>query len=488
MTEDVLVRMGIDARPVSAALRGVRKSFAELKSDLGRMNPFSILQTGLGALGIAASGAALAAFGKSAIDFAGQITDMAEATGATGTTIQSFGMQVAQSGGSVEDAQKALGKIADKLKETGDRTKTTDQALAELADKVKDAKNPVDQLAIASEALGDKLALKVVNSLREGSKGLEDFKKAASASILSEAELARLDDIGDRFTTMGAKLKAWMGRGISIASSAFMGDSGTAQMIKEINALMAGGGKTPGGIRADPKKVAEAAEKLARAERDLDFNRRTERGKAVILQKELLTLQEKALKADEGSVEKLEAKTKALEKQKELEDQIEKVNKLDADFAKKKLDDKEKLLLQLQKERGIVQEISAAERDRAVGRGRLETRLGDQTKFSLQDLASINPDRYTTPAMRRDIWNARRVQWMEGRARSLAAHGYEDQAQKVLGEADKVRSGIKSLTSDERFPYEEMLNSERKQAEALEKLYEKASNEGMKVEVVGVAP
>lgn len=485
MTEDILVRMGIDARPVTAALRGVRKDLADFKNSVSQIGPLNFLRSGLGTVGIAAGGAALVSFGKSAIDMAGEITDASEAVGATGETFQSWARKVELSGGTANDATAALGKLAEKANESGT---TTDKALARLADQVQAATTPVEQLAIASDLLGEKLAVKVVGALKDGSKGLQEFKESIAGSMLTDAELNRLDEIGDKFGTIGARLRGWAGKGISLFSTAIMGDAGTAQMIKEINAVMAGGKSGSGKPAVDPKKVAEAAEKLAKAQRDLDYNGRTERGKAVILQKELLTLQEKARATEEGSVEQMEAKTKALEKQKELEDQIEKANKLDADFAKKKLDDKEKLVKELQKEREIAMDINDAERDRSMLQKKLETKLGDQTKFSLQDLASINPDRFTTRDMRRDIWNARRVAWLQNRAQALAARGYEEPAQRVLGFADKIRSGIKSLTSDERFPYEEMLNAENKQLEALNKLYEKASNEGMKVEVVAVAP
>ena len=354
LTEEVLIRMGVDARPVTAALRGVRKDFAALKDGLRNMNPMSALQGISGKLLGAGIGAAVTMAVKKSIDFAEQVKDLSESLNVNVETLQAWQLQVARSGGTAEQAATGLEKLAVKIGEarTGNeqaadsfkrlgisledaegKGKPTEAILYEIADRIKAIEDPTIRAQVAFDLFG-KSGLKMVNALQEGSKGLEDFKRAASGKILSENEVAQLDKLSKIGSSMGKFATTAVGKGVALLSTAWLGDVAFNDWIKQVKK-----GSTPeantNDFEAQAAKAKEAAKALAdyeKARRENTMKHMTERMKLRLMEKEERQIRADLRDAEDDSIEQVRLKTELLEKQKEIADQAEKVQKQQRDW------------------------------------------------------------------------------------------------------------------------------------------------------------
>lgn len=478
MTDEILIRMGLDARPLHTGLRGIRNTLQQFKGDLsstvGKLGGVAgIVGTVIGTLSIAV--AAIAKLGWSAMEYAGQISDMSDATGMATDTIQAFALRVSQSGGSVDDAQRAIAKFANEIKATGGNP---EREFRKLMDRIAAAETPIRQLAIASEVFGEKMGVKVVNAMKEGSAAFDEFKKKSSGKILDEREVLVLDYIGDTIDNFKATLTTLGGKALAFLATPFSGPGIIEANLNKSNKPKGAGDK----IVEDTKALAKELEKLNKARRDRDYEQHTEAQKADILAKEAATLQDKINKSANGSLEQTKLKVELMEKEKDLNAQLEKAHKAEEDFLKRKKDAQEKINEKKEKERQTLVAINKQLDTAAYALIDLQDAKRNRSKSStLGELADTNIDRWTTGNMRGQILTARRVRWLEQRGKWLAQHGYEDESQKVFGNADKLRSGLTALTQDERTPFLELEKTSKQQAASLDELLMRAKADGIVV-------
>ena len=158
-------------------------------------------------------------------ELAGNLVDTADAVGLTTTQLQAYQFAATQGGLKSEEFNKALSKfvlnVGDAKNGTGSLTsafkdldpvllnnirnaQSQDQAFRLVADAIKNAKNETEAAAISSAAFGDKVGVKMVNALREGSAGLDEFTRQAQAAglIMDEQLIRQAEAAGDKLSLL----------------------------------------------------------------------------------------------------------------------------------------------------------------------------------------------------------------------------------------------------------------------------------------------
>ena len=510
MIEEVVIRMGMDARPVSAALRGVRKEFSTFKTDLKALDPMSMLTSTLGMIGIATSIGALAAGAKGLMTFAHELRTSAEALSVNTTTLQAWQIRVSKTGGDTESAEKALVKLAAKInsaaegnkeavtsfeklgiafKRVDGTTRTTTEVLRDLMDRTHAAGDPMRQLAIASDLVGDKLGVKVVNALKDGTKAFDEFTKASSGKILNDAEIGRLEDLKKATAGLGSRAKGAGATAMTMVSSLWMGDPQLQALLKKMKAermedlAKEQAAEEMKSVKA--KALAEVMIKVDEKKREIKIASMTLEDKVLFLQGEQAKLAQGLVGTEDGSVAQAKIHLEIVEKEKEVFAAMAEQGRDQAERAKKINDDKEKAqekhIHKLKVEKELTAEINEAASKVRESKGDLKHAKGDRSKFSLSDLADVSVGYNTTRDMRKQVMTAREIERLEKRGRFEASLGLGKDSEADFGRADKLRSGLSALTESDRLPFKSLEKSAAEQAKALNKLLEKASGEGLRI-------
>ncbi len=213
--EDIMVKMGLDARPMTAALRGARKDLADFRTEVGKsFNKFG----GLGGV-IAATGAVIGYGVHKVMEYADGLQNLSEQADVSTDTIQRFNDQAIQSGASAEVAASGIAKIVEKI---GEAVQGNPQALAAFA-KLKIGMDDLlskdnDQvLALVGErlsAISDsaaRMAIQVELAGKAGKKlgpALMGLGRDGIGPIASGEAVRAIDRFGDSLTLLGNKAKA----------------------------------------------------------------------------------------------------------------------------------------------------------------------------------------------------------------------------------------------------------------------------------------
>jgi hypothetical protein len=181
-----------------------------------------------GALAAGLSVGLLAGLAKKALDFAGSIGEVAQSLGVTTKELQVFRYAVAQNGGTVEQADQALGKFAISISKAqsgskqaaaafqavgvslGDlRTKSKTEILGQIADQMK-ATGGASANAAAGVAIFGKGFLKIAPTLDQGSAGLSQLSAAAEklGIVLSDRQIQQADETADKLDAVRTVLAA----------------------------------------------------------------------------------------------------------------------------------------------------------------------------------------------------------------------------------------------------------------------------------------
>jgi hypothetical protein len=191
------------------------------------------VQGSLGTLGtafkaFAASAAVnfLGQLGLSAVRAGAQIGDLAETIGITAEQVQVFNRLAVASGSSSESMAKGLQSIAEqsvdaesKLSKLFAANGITAQGMAvndvirTFTDLLKNARNPAEQLAIATEVLGTRVGRDLIEALRTGAAGYDEAMQSmiASGELMSNAEIARLQELETQYNLVTDRIaQYWM--------------------------------------------------------------------------------------------------------------------------------------------------------------------------------------------------------------------------------------------------------------------------------------
>lgn len=444
MIDHVLIRLGLDASEVGRTMRTLTGTFKKWGDGISKSisDSFKSAFRNFGAL---FSVAGIVAMTRRLANMADEVKGASEALGVSTDFIQGFRTAVSQNSGTVEQANKGLEKLSMlagqgsksfekwgiSLTDVNGRIKTTQELILEISDKMKSATSGAERSAIAFDFFG-KSGAALIPTLLMGSEALEAY--IASSKKLSAEDIVRLANAQDALSLaldkttiafgglVGGLMRA--GEAWDYLSSKTREDrvSRIAKQFLRLQSQVSGAGMLGvayATIGALPSVLGDAAGELD-ASRPGAGATPSESGKT-----ELTNL--------DKAQDILSLMTVPLRQILNLKEIALKVSKLQTEQIKK----------QLQLERS---------------KADLASEKSDRGKYTLEELASVNPFQFRRGSFaRNDIFNARRVQNLEGQAKNLNLT--PDQRNNLLSEADKLRGGIGNLKDSERFPFKKMEES-----------------------------
>lgn len=199
-------KLSVNSAPFKQGLEEARQGAKKFKEDL--TSEF----TGAFA-GLLAAGAVIERV-KAAIEHFGQVGDLAERFDVSAEALQRLGYAGGQSGLSLEEVAKGVTKLKiamgaavqnagpqremfEKLGFTMESLKDAnpEEVFHKIADAVKNTADPMEQLAIAEAAFGNKLAVSMLPMLKLGSDGLKEM--GGEAAVMSDGMVAQLKQADD---------------------------------------------------------------------------------------------------------------------------------------------------------------------------------------------------------------------------------------------------------------------------------------------------
>lgn len=506
-TEEVVLRLGFNAGPASAGMRGF----------VGRMGAFK-QELSSSLAGAFSFGAALGFFNK-VIDHFDDIKDRAENLNVSTDFFQGMARTFATNGSSAEAFAKAMDKLNIKLGQAREGNKqavadlqrygltlaqiahaSTEDVFYQLADSLR-ATGDNSKIAAGAFDIFGKSGASMVSVLSHGSDTLKQFVK--DARKLSEEDVKALsqvkDDLkngwesalvaGGKLLTMWGKLAAAAGE---FSVHGFNGDSWKGARAAEVHARLAAEKKAVQDkvdadiaaskqAEADALKQAAAAEtaRLDAAERALETYREIQQLEAYTLTdtKQLAVLQDRVADAVEhlartdldaeqrrkGELTLARAKLDVSKKQNEIS---EKQAKWEAESAKAA----EEFRRKKAEAAALMQRNFRSLTDAQRGR----------TDWTLQDIANLEGQQLSRGA-RWKIGAAQRVLDMREQARFLRLEGDETGVNRLLGESDKLASSITGLSAAEMNPLGELVKSFGETKENMKALADMAAKQGIRV-------
>lgn len=181
-----------------------------------------------GALAAGLSVGLLAGLAKKALDYAGSLGEVAQSLGVTTKHLQTFRFAVQQNGGTVEQADQALGKFAISISKALSGSEQAAEAFAAVGVSLKDLQTKskpeilgiiADQMkktggasanAAAGVAIFGKGFLKIAPTLDQGSQGLNELSAAAErlGIVLSDRQIQEADRTADKLDAVKTVLAA----------------------------------------------------------------------------------------------------------------------------------------------------------------------------------------------------------------------------------------------------------------------------------------
>lgn len=253
--------------------------------------------SGIGsALGIGLSVGAVTAFGKSILDLGGQIADLSSVADLNARSFQTISTIAGDSGVSMEEVAKASEMMRMKVQDAasngadplnkslrrlgltaeGLSALTTSEKWEVLSDRMVHATNKQEAMNIASEIFGAKIGPKLRATFAEIAGGLGKASAGMTGLILSDDQLAKIDEFGDKLGRLGKMAKVF-------AVNILDGSVGFQKLWEDMKAMAGykekigkndirnpGANIIPGGVASmTPEKTQQEllAEKMARAMR-----------------------------------------------------------------------------------------------------------------------------------------------------------------------------------------------------------------------------
>lgn len=220
---DVVVGIGGDISDLQRKTQAGERSITSFAGKVTSNVRAQFSSLGDSIAGAFAAGAVISQI-KGTLDHFGNVQDMADRLGATAESIQKLDLMGAPSGAGAEDIVNSLTKVMRALDDTENATArgafqrlgidmqrmasaSPDQQLLMLADAFQRAQEKGEGFTEIYDLLG-KSASKLIPVLRQSR---EDLERLAATPVLSDAQVARLDEIGDKLTGLAQKLTISVG-------------------------------------------------------------------------------------------------------------------------------------------------------------------------------------------------------------------------------------------------------------------------------------
>lgn len=219
-----LQRLASEIKRVEDAEEQAAKQ-AKAMADAQKGGVSSDLLGTLGKLGPAITGAfsvgAIVSFGKSLVDMASQIHDVAEQTGLSTDAVQELKYAATQTGTTFETVTKSIDKLSKNLEDGNKNTTqslkelglslvdlqrmTPDQAFTAVAEAIKQVPDPMKQTQLAMELFG-KSGAQILPAIKEG---MSDLREEAHkfGQVLDKEAIDSLEAFGDKFDRLMTGLK-----------------------------------------------------------------------------------------------------------------------------------------------------------------------------------------------------------------------------------------------------------------------------------------
>jgi hypothetical protein len=468
--EDVDIKLGLDAKSFQRGLTSVRASAKQWSNEVASSFKSAF-----------AVGAVLAGI-KTLADQMLQLKRNAEDFGTSIEFLQGIQRLSVKFGGSAEDANNALTKLAetigqarteggaaeDKFKrfgislyDTAGQAKTTEEVFKDIANAYRNSSDAATKAALAFEFFG-RTGRNINNILGEGADGIDSYTKQMERFWLV-ASPEKVNAMADAWNRLKASISGLAANILGGAASGLqfsfglMGALSTGASVRDaLNAASEAAGYS-GQIAERGSQAVDQAQRLAAENQKLaDIAERTEKirrdGVAETDKERLANLSieiqmaRDAMQAEDDKVKRAEKLLK-LEELKTKEGELQR--KIAADAASLQMERMDRIG-EIEKRR---KELTAAREDR--------------TKFTLGELAGANVRGVSDPALRADIMKAREVQRLQGQAERLRLSGRAGsigEAQGLLNRADELRQSIGSLRSEERLTNMDRNIADTKQA------------------------
>ena len=220
-------KMGGDTSKFNSAIKGASSRTMEFKSLLKSIGPaFSV---GFLIAGIQRLTAEISNTGKTArklgvgVELLQEMRFAAELTGVAQTALdmglQRFTRRLAEAAQGGGELKGVLEQYNIQLKNNDGTTRSNVQVLGDLAEVIKNTENPAEQLRIAFKAF-DSEGAALVNTLRDGRAGLDEFRLAArkAGAVISKETVNQFEIFDDQITTVKTSLKGL----VSVTLGAFL--------------------------------------------------------------------------------------------------------------------------------------------------------------------------------------------------------------------------------------------------------------------------
>lgn len=490
MTEEAIIKMGLDAAGVAAGLRSIQAQFKGFGESIGHL--FKHVGDHLmGSLGIAGGMMAI----ERALKRVQDIQRMSESLGVSTGFAQDIRNVGVVAGISGEAIEKMMGKFIKGLPVGSD----VEQQFYKIADKIKGIEDPSERARVAVDAFG-KSGVKMVAVLEKGSQALRE--EAAQFAKFNDAEIEALEKAKTSLEQFENFFTVWVGKivygyeliGTAVGHMAARSQENLNIFQRVYRALQDTGADIDavGAARGAAFAQNKLGEALARRKAEDD---RVNTAMDALYHKQ----EEKRFKAgtSEEKLDILERKKLALQiGQSMTEDEAEFY-----DYAVKILDIEEKIDAVKKKQTAeIEKQQKAAERaaqkyEHALERAedaswKIAEAKHARLEFSLEDLANAGQRMVTTGVGGgREFWQdapgaaqARQVMELERMAKWDALHGNTDLAR---SEDERAQSLYKALEKANPFlkrdPMEKLVEAADKQINALNELVDCVDNGVMTV-------
>ena len=216
MIGNLRVNLGIDTAQFAAGARQAQSTLAGLQSSLKGFGAAAV-----GALSLGAIGASV----DQAIKQVAAIGDLAETIGITAEQVQVFNRLALESGASTDVMARGLQEIAEQSADANSKLsqlfaanglsaqgREVNSVIRDFMTLLQNARDPAEQLSIATSVLGTRVGRELVEAFRSGAVGVDvaTQQMVASGNFHTNAEVARLQEIEEEYNRVIANIgTAW---------------------------------------------------------------------------------------------------------------------------------------------------------------------------------------------------------------------------------------------------------------------------------------
>lgn len=518
MNEEIQFGLGLDTTSFASNLRAARAMGKEAATNIKD----SLSEMGRSMLAPFAAIASIEGV-RRVLEFGEQIKRTAEISGVSAEFIQTLNAAMLKTGGSSETASKAMEKLSsligaarmltpeavkafselhiaiDNVDGSG---KSNEQILRLVADRIAAAGSAAEKSAIATAIFGQKLGKELIPALSEGSDGLDRFGN--SISKLTDAELESLSRLNVELKNAENAAMVWAGATIGFIAdvSQAMGAFSTSSNKSLLKAFAISQTKGPLSalsyvLNSDESKdyfkneeatrkakaaaaipgtdeatrIATLKKQLAKQEHDDRLAGVSLGEKEIQLRREQFDLQGEIAQAGENTVN-------GLEKRIEL-------GKVENELAKAKVELDNKSTEEVNRRRAMQNELNRAGDSVFKANDNLADAKNRRSQLSIEDLTS---SRFRfTDQLSADQQTAFQIKELERQGEWNREHGFLGDSKERFDRADKLRASLSTNVMDsERFPFKSLEESQREATNHLKEIVDKATGEGIRVDIASL--